>query len=296
MHVSPETNSSIVAGKPIIPWEAYKGSNQVRLQPQGFRTESTTIWSFRNRGDWASHTPQYRGNWSPYVVRNILELYSSPGDVVLDPMAGGGTTPVECLLTGRNSISYDINPASVNIVKDCLNIFDSVENCLSRTSHSVSVGDTRDLSMIENDSIDLIATHPPYANIIKYSDSIDGDLSRMEINDFFREFFKAVKEYHRILKRGKYCAVLVGDTHNRGHFVPIANRVMLQFMKVGFILKEDIIKVEWNCQSEGRRYAFGNNNFLLTAHEHLYVFRKTDIAERSKYANSSIEFFKGLDR
>lgn len=293
MQTANESDKKTIAGKIIVPWEAYRKSKNFNLQPLNFKPERTTVWSFKERGDWASHTPQYRGNWSPYVVRNILELYSHPGDLILDPMVGGGTTPVECLLTGRNSISFDINPLSIDIVKDRLKI-PNIENELPKTSHQVSTGDARNLSMIKDESIDLIATHPPYANIIKYSESIDGDLSRMDTNEFFKEFHKAIKEYLRVLKNGKYCAILVGDTHYKGHYVPLANRMMLQFLDAGFLLKEDVIKVEWNCQSDFYLYWYRNNNFLLTAHEHLYIFKKVNADERSKYINSSIDYFRKI--
>ena len=38
--------------------------------------ESNTIWSFPDRGNWATHDGKYRGNWSPYIVRNLLLRYS----------------------------------------------------------------------------------------------------------------------------------------------------------------------------------------------------------------------------
>ena len=66
-----------------------------KLQPEDFKTETTTFWSFPRRGNWATHTSGYRGNWAPQIARNIIERYSEPGDTVLDQMVGGGTTMVE---------------------------------------------------------------------------------------------------------------------------------------------------------------------------------------------------------
>ena len=40
-------------------------------EPKNFKLESTTIWSFKSRGNWATHNGQYRGNWSPYIPRNL---------------------------------------------------------------------------------------------------------------------------------------------------------------------------------------------------------------------------------
>lgn len=285
--------SVIVENKTIIPWREYKGTELVPSGPSDFKTERTTVWSFPRRGNWASHTPQYRGNWAPEVVRNILELYSKPGDTVLDPMVGGGTTPVECLLTGRNSVSVDINPDAVSITRDRLDLPRRMTEGLPRTTHRTYVGDARDLDLIPDGSIDLIATHPPYVNIIRYTgDRVEGDLSNLDdYMSFFREYRRAIAEYRRVLRPDGYCAVLMGDTHNRRHYVPATTRLMLDFLREGFVLKEDIIKREWNCESDRYPDRYANAGFLLTMHEHLFVFRKPLDSER--LPNSSIGFLMG---
>lgn len=289
-----ERENVLIENKTIKPWRTYKKVDCVVTQPDDFEVERTTFWSFPNRGEWASHTAQYRGNWSPRIVRNILNLYSKPGDVVLDPMVGGGTTPVECLLMGRNSISSDINPGAISITKDRLNLPQEMMKDIPMTSHRTFVGDIRNLNKIESESIDLIATHPPYANIIKYAPLVDGDIS--QINDyslFFAEFLKAIKEFYRVLKPGAYCAILIGDTHNKSHYVPISHRMMIDFLRNGFILKEDIIKKEWNCASSRYLSKYAGAKFLLTMHEHLFIFKKPD-DDIIEYKNSSIKFFDGV--
>ena len=279
----------IIENKTIVPWREFKKTESVKTGPVDFKTEKTTVWSFPSRGNWASHTPQYRGNWAPEVVRNILELYSNPGDTVLDPMVGGGTTPVECLLTGRNSISVDINPDAISITRDRLDLPDSITRNLPSTEHHTFVGDTRCLDKIADQSVDLITAHPPYVNIIKYTKRVDGDLSQFDdFLEFFHEYSKAISEYYRVLKPGGFCAVLIGDTHNRSHFVPVTARLMLDFLREGFFLKEDIIKKEWNCQSNRYSNRYSNSNFLLTMHEHLFIFEKPK--NREYFRNSSIEF------
>ncbi|GBD10408.1 hypothetical protein HRbin23_00049 [bacterium HR23] len=42
------------------------------LQPAEFRLETTTVWSFENRGKWATHRGDYRGNWAPEIPRNLI--------------------------------------------------------------------------------------------------------------------------------------------------------------------------------------------------------------------------------
>jgi len=83
------------------------------------------------------------------------------------------------------------------------------------------------------------------------------------------------KECFRVLKTGRYCAILLGDTRKKGHVVPISFEVMKLFEQSGFHIKEIIIKEQHNCKStslwEERSKRF---NFLLLAHEYLFVFRK----------------------
>ena len=276
-----------IENKFIKPWREYKKTDIIDLAPEDYKCERTTVWSYPKRGAWATHNPQYRGNWPPQVARNIIELYSSPGDIVLDPMVGGGTTPVECKLLERNSISVDINPDAARITLDRLD-FDASS---SDTNHQVYVGDVRNLDLLEDESIDLIATHPPYVNIIHYAPLVRGDLSGIsDYKLFFKEFRKAISEMFRVLKPGRYCAVMIGDTHSSSHFVPFSTHMMLDFLATGFILKEDIIKKEWNCESDRYLNKYGDADFLLTMHEHIFVFRKPNIGERNK--NSSIEFFE----
>jgi hypothetical protein len=54
------------------------------LEPKNFREEQTSVWSFPQRGNWATHSGEYRGNWSPYIPRNVILKYAKPDDLVLD--------------------------------------------------------------------------------------------------------------------------------------------------------------------------------------------------------------------
>lgn len=242
-----------------------------KWEPDNFELETTTLWSFPNRGDWATHDAKWRGNWSPYIPRNIILRYSSEGELVLDQFAGGGTTLVEAKLLNRNVIGIDINAAAI-------------ERCREKTAFEhegadgkvyIRKGDARKLNGIPNESIDLICTHPPYANIIAYSEDTPGDLSLLKVNDFLAEMQKVASECYRVLKKNKFCAILMGDTRQNGHMIPMSYDVMKIFENSGFKLKELIIKEQHNCKATG--YWKTNSvkyNFLLIAHEYLFVFKK----------------------
>jgi len=251
-----------MANKKITKWE-----------PDDFELEMTTVWSFPDRGNWATHDAKWRGNWSPYIPRNIMLRYSNAGDWVLDQFAGGGTSLVEAKLLNRNIIGTDINDIAL-------------ERCREKTAFEhegadgrveIRKADARNLDFIKDESIDLICTHPPYANIIHYSEGQDipEDLSNCTVKEFYKQMENVASECYRVLKKEKFCAILMGDTRQKGHMIPMSFEVMRIFENAGFKLKELIIKEQHNCKATG--YWKTNSvkyNFLLIAHEYLFVFKK----------------------
>jgi len=153
-----------------------------KWEPDNFELEMNTVWSFPDRGAWATHDAKYRGNWSPYIPRNLLLRYSAESDTVLDQFAGGGTTLVEAKLLGRNIIGVDVNPTAL-------------ERCREKTNFeypgagqvAIRQGDARSLDFLQERSVDFICTHPPYADIIHYSEDIPNDLSLFSVNEFLEQ-------------------------------------------------------------------------------------------------------------
>ncbi len=267
-----------------------------QLQPTDFKLEITTVWSFPKRGDWATHylNAKYRGNWAPQVARNLILRYSKEGDTVLDAFVGSGTTLIECKLTGRKGIGVDINKEAIILTRDRLNFHTLNDNFPEQKTY---VGDARNLNLIEDESIDLIATHPPYASIISYTKNSnhkqEGDLSKVySVDEFCEEMKKVAQEFFRVLKPGKFCAVLIGDTRRHKHQVPISFRVMQSFLDVGFILKESIIKIQHNTKMAPLWEKMSiKSNFLLLMHEHLFVFRKPEKGEKLTKFKESVKWW-----
>ncbi|MBU5332913.1 methyltransferase domain-containing protein [Anaerocolumna aminovalerica] len=238
------------------------------LQPNYFRLEPTTIWSFPDRGSWATHSGKYRGNWSPYIPRNLILRYSKPGDWVLDQFLGSGTTLVEAKLLNRNAVGVDINPQAISISEENLQF-----KCETISKMRIQQGNATNLDFIKDGKIEFICMHPPYANIIKYSKDIAGDISLLTIEEFLCEMGKVISESYRVLKKGNMCAVMIGDIRRRGKVVPLGFQVMNIFLKQGFSSKEIIIKEQHNCRSTNF-WEKQNNEFLLLAHEYIFVFQK----------------------
>ena len=239
--------------------------------------QATTVWDFPERGAWATHKSDYRGNFAPQIPGNVILNYSAEGDLVLDPMVGSGTTLIEARLLNRNAVGRDISEKAVAISRQRLTF--EVDN---DSYQRVEIGDVRNLTNIDDNSIDLIVTHPPYLNLVKYSDGqTPGDLSNISsIPKFLDELHLGFHELFRVLKPGHYCGLLIGDTRRGQHYVPLSHFVLQRCLKTGFVLKEEIIKTQHNT-TYGRRWTGSAKHykFYLIMHEHLYILRKPSIDE-----------------
>jgi DNA modification methylase len=249
-----------------------KKENNLKLHPDAFDLECTTVWSFPKRGKWATHKPDWRGNWAPEVVRNLILRYSKEKDHLLDCMIGGGTTAIEAKILNRHITCIDVNEEALERTKKALEF--EVDN---KAKQRIINCDARKIDFIKNNEIDFILTHPPYADIIKYSNGkIESDLSNIhDIDKFVEQVGLIAKELYRVLKPEKYCAILIGDTRRNKMYQPMAFKVMEEFLKAGFKLKEDIIKKQHNCSATGFWAKRSKElNFLLIMHEHLFIFQK----------------------
>lgn len=259
-------------------------SKKLKLPPEIFEEECSTVWSFPRRWNWCTHNSKYRWNWSPEVVRNLILRYSKEGDTILDPMIWWWTTAIESKLLNRNLICYDINPEAIKLTESLLdfeipNILNPIFKDGKTPKIKVKLRDAREKNeKLEKESIDFVLMHPPYADIIKYSDwKIKEDLSNIhDIDKFCDEIEKVAKESFRVLKKWKYCAILMWDTRREKMYIPLAFKVMERFLKVWFTLKEDIIKVQHNCKATWFWVKKSKEfNFLLIMHEHLFIFKKS---------------------
>jgi adenine-specific DNA-methyltransferase len=88
---------------------------------RNYKRQTSRVWSipildYRSLKDWKPHPTQKPVR----LLRYVLDLYTNPGDVVLDPFAGTGTTAVACKQTGRHYIAIENNPEYAAITKERL--------------------------------------------------------------------------------------------------------------------------------------------------------------------------------
>ena len=97
---------------------ASKGE-QLRLLHQEHIELDSRLWSgsFNAKESSLHQLAPYVGKLKSGMVRVLIELYSRPGDVVLDPFCGAGVVPLECIIMGRHAIANDLSPYAYTITR-----------------------------------------------------------------------------------------------------------------------------------------------------------------------------------
>jgi 16S rRNA G966 N2-methylase RsmD len=244
--------------------------------------ERTSVWDFKNRGDWAVHSDDYRGNWAPQIPRNLILRYTPEEGSVVDAFVGGGTTLIEAYLLKRKSLGIDLNPQAVKLTSHKIRQLESrirTPVLSHKFRPKIVQGDAeRVLRRMDRfgflqGSVDLACLHPPYMNSIRYSHK-KADLSNMNNVEKYCEKMKSIARLIcSLLRKGGVCAILIGDIRRRAQLLPLGFRVMEAFTSEGFTIADIIIKTQHHDKSS-EFYSRKLVNHFLLQHEYLLILKK----------------------
>ena len=205
-----------------------------------------SLWIMDKRDNSGAHNAGYWGNFIPQIPNQLLRRYTKQGEWVLDTFLGSGTTLIECKRLGRNGIGIELQPKVAEIAK--LNI-DREKDLFSKnvkteiiTEDSTELNYEEALQKIGIKSVQFIIMHPPYWDIIKFSDNPKDLSNAKSIDDFLELMGKIIEKTFPVLDKGRYCALVIGDKYSGGEWIPLAFYTMQEFFKRGYKLKSTIVK------------------------------------------------------
>ncbi|MCE7506966.1 site-specific DNA-methyltransferase [Polynucleobacter sp. IMCC30063] len=199
------------------------------------------------------------------LAEKLIQIYTkNPGEVILDPFLGIGSTLKAAYSLGKQGVGIDLNKEFVKIAKkrvkdiqaDLLDIAPEIE----RFEPKIYTGDSRKLlKHVDEESVDLVVTSPPYWDILNqkrtadskeirnYSDS-DEDLGNIHNYEEFLENLKQVMtQVYKALKPNKRCCSVVMDLRKKDKFFPLHEDQTRIMREIGFELEEYVI---WDRQKE----------------------------------------------
>jgi DNA modification methylase len=251
---------------------------QSRVSKEEWREYTRTVWQIANVTD-VVHPAVFPIE----IPTRLIKLFSFCHDIVLDPFAGVGTTAKAALALKRNAVCVEQNPRYASKMR---RLRKSVAN--GDFSLTVKCGDSRNLHFLDDGSVGLVVTSPPYWNKADYGEK----RSNIGKIDSYPEFLGCVrdvfKECYRVLAPGrKICIVTANVNQHTNHGLltfPLAADFINALRDVGFVMVTEIIWSKngtggkwgsWGCQ----RPIFGSYpyppNFLFkNIHEHILIFAK----------------------
>lgn len=230
------------------------------------RIEATTLWDFpaQNYGGKKQGSTAYVGATPSYVIWNLLERYTKPKELVIDPMAGSGTTLDVARELGRKALGYDLNPTRPDIFRV----------------------DSRKLPL-EDGKAAFVFIDPPYSTHVDYSNDprCIGKLDAAE-RGYYDAMRLVIAEIHRVLLPGRHMAMYVSDSFVKGKgFFPIGFE-FFAIMQEYFIPVDIIAVTRHNKTLEMGNYrkAAIEGNFFLRGFNYLFIMQKpaAEVAKKGK--------------
>lgn len=240
-----------------------------------------SLWQIDRRDSSGVHRADYWGNFIPQIPNQMMRRYTRPGDWVLDTFAGLGTTLIEAQRLGRHSLGIELQPHVVDRAQELLLQEQNAHavQCEVRIGDAAAYDVRAQLQAMGTEKVQLILMHPPYFDIIKFSDD-SRDLSNApSVEQFLTMMGAVIDNVAPVLERGRYLVLVIGDKYARGDWIPLGFQTMNTILERGFSLKSIVVKnfettAGKRTRKELWRYRALAGGFYVFKHEYIFVFRK----------------------
>lgn len=270
--------------KPLPPSVPYNDLDLTRWKEYP-EVWTDSLWDIPTRARGNGHALEYHGNFVPQIATQALTRFSKRGDVVLDLFLGSGTSAREALRLERRCIGVELKPELAEYVRERL-------GPETEGRARVLAGDSAAPETVEQvraalrtwgeEYADLLILHPPYADIIRFSER-EECLSNAPSTGAFLELFERVaRNGAGLLRPARFAVLVIGDKYADGELVPLGFQCMERMQRLGLRLKSIVVKnIEGNEVGKGKtsnlwRYRALRGGFYVFKHEYVMIFQKPE--------------------
>lgn len=246
--------------------------------------KTDTFWQFPARLKDHGHSNDYHGNYIPQLAQQFYQRYTKKNDVVLDLFFGSGTSGIEAVNMERRCIGVELKQELVDSVSNKFTPKQLVTDvniiCGDSTSEDTMEKVKARLEIMGREKAQFLILHPPYDDIIKFSNKKE-DLSNCSTTEEFYDLFeKVAKNGYDLLEKGRFAALIIGDSYKNREVQPLGFKCMERMQNLGMKLKAVIVKdIQGNERAKGRkaplwRYRALAGGFNIFQHEYIFIFQK----------------------
>ncbi len=246
--------------------------------------KTDTLWEFPTRLKEHGHTNEYHGNYIPQIAQQLYERFTKKNDIVLDLFFGSGTSGIEAVNMQRRCIGVELKDELAESVSEKFTPKQLVTDvriiCADSASNAVRDKVKAGLEIMGEDFAQFLILHPPYDDIIKFSDRKEDLSNCANTEEFYDLFEKVAKNGYDMLEKGRFAALIIGDSYKNSEVQPLGFECMARMQKLGFALKAIIVKdMQGNERAKGKtanlwRYRALAGGFYIFKHEYVMVFQK----------------------
>lgn len=246
--------------------------------------KTDTLWEFPSRLRENGHSNDYHGNYIPQIARQLYERFTKKGDVVLDLFFGSGTSGIEAVNMKRRCIGVELKEDLAQKVSDKFSQKQLVTDVNIICADSAS-GDAKEkiqarLDIMGTKKAQFLVLHPPYDDIIKFSDKKEDLSNCTSTQEFYNLFEKVAKNGYDLLEKGRFAVLIIGDKYSDSQIQPLGFECMNRMNNLGFITKSIIVKdIQGNEKAKGKtanlwRYRALAGGFYIFKHEYVMIMQK----------------------
>lgn len=197
------------------------------------------------------------------LVERLIDIYTKdPGEVILDPFLGSGSTILAAMNKGKKGIGIDLSKEYIELAQGRVDNFQtSLLDGETEIIQPLLINDDANKigKYVEPESVDLVVTSPPYWDILNmkrtadtkairnYSDHVT-DIGNISNYDIFMDALKEIyTEVYKALKPNKRCVCVVMDIRKKDKFYPFHIDQTKIMQEIGFEIEEFAI---WDRQHE----------------------------------------------